>query len=159
MYDNITIFSKRFHNSKNPTVTKPHHHKTGSQSHPKYTLCPLHWVAYLNLSPTHRTESGGPVIICFPSPHSSSCAELLLPVGMHLKGAGSLSADMLQCRTAPASAAYQLKMISIQPVVHTREFGNICFTDRDDDIVMFPTSDLGSLHVHSRWAKNYYFKK
>lgn len=78
-----------------------------------------------------------------------------------LKGAGSLSADMLQCRTAPASAAYQLKMIRIQPVLHIWEAGNICFIDRDDDTVMFQTSDLGSLNVHSQWApkKMYDFKK
>lgn len=91
------ICRKRFHNIRNPTITQPYYHKRGSQSCLKYIQCPLHTDPYPKLSPTERTESGRPVAICFPLPHSSSCAELLLPVSTHFK---ELEASVLTCCNA-----------------------------------------------------------
>lgn len=105
------------------------------------------------LSPPYRTESGGPIAICFPLLQTTAAVPSTPACRHALKGAGSLSADMLQCRTAPAAAAYQLKVIGTRWAARTESLATFALWT-GTRTVTFQTSDLVSLHVQS-WTRKY----
>lgn len=107
------------------------------------------------LSLPYRTESGGPIAICFPLLQTTAAVPSTPACRQALKGAGSLSADMLQCRTAPAAAAYQLKAMGTRWSAHIESLATFALWS-GTRTVMFQTFDLVSLHVQSGWAKKYF---